>query len=56
MEKLRLRLDDLSVTSFGTAPGEDEARGTVEARELAPTRHTGCPTCATCETNCLPFC
>ena len=57
MKKLRLELDDLAVTSFDTAAG-DEGRGTVEAH--APTRHTACPTCdtlcPTCETLCLPYC
>ena len=53
MEKLRLERDDLTVTSFGTAPDEAAARGTVEAQALDPTRHTRCPTC---ETLCLPFC
>jgi len=59
MKKLRLELDDLQVTSFETA-AEDAGRGTVEARELDPTRRTACPTCdtlcATCPTLCLPYC
>ena len=53
MEKLRLELDDLAVTSFNTASETDERRGTVEAQALDPTRHTGCPTCRTL---CLPYC
>ena len=52
MEKLRLELDDLAVTSFETAQADGD-RGTVEAQALDPTRHTRCPTC---ETLCLPFC
>ena len=60
MEKLRLELDELTVTSFDTAPAPDADRGTVEARVLNPTRQTRCPTCdtlcATCETLCLPYC
>jgi hypothetical protein len=57
MEKLKLELDDLTVTSFDTSD-TDEGRGTVEAHD--PTRHTGCPTCdtlcPTCHTLCLPYC
>ena len=53
MQKLRLELDDLTVTSFDTAEETEEQRGTIEAQELAPTRRTRCPTC---ETLCLPFC
>ena len=53
MEKLKLELDDLAVTSFDTASETDERRGTVEAQALDPTRHTGCPTCRTL---CLPYC
>jgi hypothetical protein len=53
MEKLRLELDDLTVTSFKTVPEADETRGTVEAQELDPTRRTACPTCRTL---CLPYC
>jgi hypothetical protein len=57
MEKLRLNLDEITVTSFDVASEEDRVRGTVEARELlAPTRQTGCDTCYTCRTNCLPYC
>lgn len=50
MQKLRLELDDLSVTSFDTA-GED--REAVEHPALDPTRRTACPTCRTL---CLPYC
>ena len=59
MEKLRLELDDLVVTSFETAAAED-SRGTVEGQVLDPTRHTRCPTCdtlcPTCQTLCAPVC
>ena len=57
MEKLRLNLEEITVTSFEVAPEEGRLRGTVEAQELlAPTRQTGCNTCYTCRTNCLPYC
>ena len=60
MEKLKLELDELAVTSFDTAAETEEGRGTVEAQALAPTRRTQCATCdtlcATCETLCLPYC
>ncbi|HEX5869873.1 MAG TPA: hypothetical protein VFY65_05650 [Longimicrobium sp.] len=43
MNKLRLNLDELSVETFeSTAVAEQ--RGTVEARELAPTARTICNT------------
>jgi hypothetical protein len=57
MNKLRLDLEDLAVSSF--VPREDDAArpGTVQAHEvtalLAPTRRN---TCQTCYTNCLPYC
>jgi len=53
MEKLKLELHDLAVTSFDTASETDQGRGTVEAQALDPTRNTGCPTCRTL---CLPYC
>jgi len=53
MEKLKLELEELAVTSFDTASDTDEGRGTVEARAFDPTHHTGCPTCRTL---CLPYC
>ncbi|HKP75167.1 MAG TPA: hypothetical protein VJT67_06455 [Longimicrobiaceae bacterium] len=57
MEKLRLNLDEITVTSFEAASEEARPQGTVEGRELlAPTRQTGCNTCYTCRTNCLPYC
>jgi hypothetical protein len=52
VQKLRLELDELAVTSFETAEAE-ESRGTVEAQALDPTRRTACPTCRTL---CLPYC
>lgn len=53
MQKLGLEIDDLAVTSFATAEETDEARGTIEAQALDPTRRTACPTCRTL---CLPYC
>jgi hypothetical protein len=53
MEKLRLNLDALTVTSFDAAQEPAGGAGTVQAQELAPTRSN---TCATCQTNCLPYC
>lgn len=53
MQKLKLDLDTLAVTSFDPAPQEKEAKGTVEAHLLAPTRNTACETCRTL---CLPYC
>jgi hypothetical protein len=59
MRKLKLDLDDLTVTSFDVRADEGTDRGTVEARGV-PTRNTNCATCAsvcdTCATNCLPYC
>lgn len=49
MQKLRLELDDLSVTSFDT----EEEPDAVEHQALDPTRRTACPTCRTL---CLPYC
>jgi hypothetical protein len=53
MEKLRLELDDLAVTSFEAESEPEGNVGTVEAQELDPTRRTACPTCRTL---CLPYC
>lgn len=53
MEKLRLDPDALTVTSFDVARTPAGDAGTVQARELAPTRFN---TCSTCPTNCLPYC
>ena len=59
MRKLKLDLDDLTVTSFDVVTEAEETRGTVEARAV-PTRNTNCATCAsvcdTCATFCLPYC
>ena len=46
-EKLTLALDDLAVTTFEATP---DAQGLPE---VTPSRNTGC---ATCYTNCLPYC
>ena len=60
MEKLKLELDDLQVTSFATDASDSPRGGTVQGQALDPTRRTACPTCdtlcATCYTNCLPYC
>jgi hypothetical protein len=53
MQKLKLALDDLSVTSFDLTPKTEQPSGTVAAHELAPTRQTRCETCRTL---CLPYC
>lgn len=53
MEKLRLDPDALAVTSFGLPQEPAAGAGTVEAQEFGPTRAN---TCATCQTNCLPYC
>jgi chromosome condensin MukBEF ATPase and DNA-binding subunit MukB len=53
MEKLRLELQDLTVTSFEIGRDRAQDRRTVEAQELAPTRQTRCDTCRTL---CLPYC
>lgn len=53
MEKVKLSLDELSVESFEMAA--EDARGTVNAAELAPTSPTwGCPcdVTLTCRTVC----
>lgn len=57
MQKLRLSLDDLVVSSFAPQAREAPAAGTVQAHDavlvLAPTRGN---TCQSCYTNCLPYC
>jgi hypothetical protein len=53
MERLRLDPDALTVTSFVLAREPAGGAGTVQAQELGPTRAN---TCATCQTNCLPYC
>jgi hypothetical protein len=57
MKKLRLDLDELTVTTFATDAVEAEAAGTVQANDatvvFGPTRAN---TCQTCYTNCLPNC
>jgi hypothetical protein len=57
MQKLRLSLDDLAVSTF--VPGEKDAKaaGTVQAHDavlaFGPTNGN---TCRSCYTNCLPYC
>lgn len=53
MEKLRLDPDALTVASFDVPREPAGGAGTVEAQELLPTRGN---TCATCLTNCGPYC
>lgn len=55
MQKLRLNLEDLVVTSFAAHAADANEPGTVQAHVLVfgPTRAN---TCQTCETNCLPYC
>ena len=52
MDKLKLRVDDLAVTSFEAAPHQPTA--------LVPSNNTHCNTCdtlcVTCRTMCLPYC
>jgi len=53
MKKIRLDPDALTVTSFDVPRELAGGAGTVEAQEFNPTRGN---TCATCLTNCLPYC
>lgn len=57
MQKLKLNLDDLTVTTFAAAADEAQGEGTVQAHDatvlFGPTRAN---TCQTCYTNCLPYC
>jgi hypothetical protein len=54
MEKIRLAVDELTVTSFEVGAAPDGPRGTVQARDAA-TKQTHCGTCDTCNT-CVTFC
>lgn len=53
MNKIRLKLDRLTVESFATGQVPEEAQGTVHGA-LAATATGGCATCkgATCFTSC----
>ena len=57
MKKLRLDLDELTVSTFATDELVTEETGTVQANDatviFGPTRAN---TCATCYTHCLPYC
>lgn len=57
MQKLRLALDDLAVSSFAPQATDAPPAGTVQAHDatlvFAPTNGN---TCRTCLTNCLPYC
>jgi hypothetical protein len=57
MQKLKLNLDDLAVTTFAADADDAAANGTVQAHDVTvvfgPTRAN---TCATCYTNCAPYC
>jgi hypothetical protein len=57
MQKLRLALEDLAVSSFVPQRDEKAAAGTVQAHDaLLVWGPTNGNTCRTCETNCLPYC
>ena len=60
MKKLRLDVDDLTVTTFAADTGGADEPGTVEAQALAATRNTRCVSCdtlcSTCQTYCAPYC
>ena len=56
MQKLRLSLDDLAVSTFIPQTTEAPAAGTVRANEFVIFAPTNGNTCRTCETNCLPYC
>jgi hypothetical protein len=60
MKKLRLEVDDLTVTSFAVDADRLDGTGTVEAHGFAPTRQTRCVSCdtlcPTCATYCAPYC
>lgn len=53
MDKLKLRLDDLTVTSFEAVPSRP-------APAMAPSNNTHCDTCdtacVTCRSGCYPYC
>lgn len=55
MQKLRLTLEDLAVSTFAPQAKDAPPAGTVQghAADFAPTRSN---TCQTCYTNCLPYC
>jgi hypothetical protein len=57
MQKLRLALDDLTVSSFVPQAKDAPPAGTVQAHDatlvFGPTNGN---TCRTCQTNCLPYC
>ncbi len=50
MKKVKLDLDTLSVTSFGTDAAPEQARGTVLGRGYAPPPETH--TCETAQASC----
>jgi hypothetical protein len=56
MQKLRLSLDDLAVTTFTPRTQDAAAAGTVQAHDALVFGPTNGNTCRTCETNCLPYC
>ena len=53
MEKLRLSVEDLAVTSFETDDAERD-RGTVQAHMISGSYNT-CKTCPTNNTCCTPI-
>lgn len=57
MQKLRLDLDDLTVSSFVPQAKDAPAGGTVQAHDAMPVfGPTNGNTCRSCYTNCLPYC
>jgi len=56
MEKLKLSLDEITVTSFEAGAEQGREQGTVEAHEMVVYTRQACNTNYTCYTNCLPYC
>lgn len=55
MNKLKLRLDDLLVDTFQTAPSAKE-KGTVFGEQCTCYTQCTCPGCPTCEESCGGTC
>lgn len=56
MQKLRLSLDDLAVSTFVPQVNDARPAGTVQAHGTLVLGPTNGNTCRTCLTNCLPYC
>jgi hypothetical protein len=53
--KLTLKLDDLSVDSFDTSPGQ-KGKGTVFGEQCTCPTNCTCPGCPSCEDTCAHTC